>query len=209
MSVTVQVDLRTALGPVRDQGPRPTCLASATTAAHEYALDRREPLSSEYLHYHAVSPGHENGVPLEGIQEALVKPGQPSEDHCPYSLRDPKSDWVPPGNVPLFTRESRPETPCLADLAALLSARQVPVLGITIPMTFLAPKAPWVIAAGAPVHGRHAVAAVGLGVCDSQPCFLIRNSWGKGWSDGGYVWLSAGFIGRHMCGLLVLSEALE
>ncbi len=209
MSVAVHVDLRAALGPIRDQGPRPTCLAFATTAAHEYALDRQAPLSPEYLHFHAASSDPESGVSLEAIQNALAKPGQPSEAHCPYSLCHPEPGWMPPDDVPLFCCASKPERPSPSNLAALLAARHVPVLGITVPMTFLAPVAPWVIPAGGPVRGRHAVAAVGLGVSDSEPCFLIRNSWGPEWGDGGHVWLSAEFIGKHLCALLALSESAE
>ena len=209
MSVAVHVDLRAALGPIRDQGPRPTCLAFATTAAHEYALDRQAPLSPEYLHFHAASPDPESGVSLEAIQNTLAKPGQPAEAHCPYSLCHPESGWLPPDDVPLFCRASKSERPSPSNLAALIAARHVPVLGITVPMTFLPPVAPWVIPAGGPAHGRHAVAAVGLGVSDCEPCFLVRNSWGLEWGDGGHVWLSEEFIGKHLCSLLALSESAE
>lgn len=209
MSVTIHVDLRAVLGPIRDQGARPTCLAFATTAAHEYALDRQAPLSPEYLHFHAASSDPESGVPLGAIQSALAKPGQPTEADCPYSFCHPEPGWQPPENVLLFSRASKVGRPSSSDLAALLAARRVSVLGITVPMTFLAPIAPWVIPAGGPVHGRHAVAAVGLGVSDGEPCFLVRNSWGPEWGDAGHVWLSADFMARHLCGLLTLSEAPE
>ena len=37
MNVTIRHDYRPLLGPVRDQGARPTCLAHASTTAHEHA----------------------------------------------------------------------------------------------------------------------------------------------------------------------------
>ena len=37
MNITILVDHRRSLGPIRDQGARPTCLSFACTSAHEHA----------------------------------------------------------------------------------------------------------------------------------------------------------------------------
>ena len=62
MSITVHIDLRSALGPVRDQGARPTCLSLATTVAHEHARGSDASLAPEYLHYFASAKGSSDGV---------------------------------------------------------------------------------------------------------------------------------------------------
>ena len=53
MNVTIRHDYRPLLGRVRDQGARPTCLAHASTTAHEHARGSKVALSPEYLHYFA------------------------------------------------------------------------------------------------------------------------------------------------------------
>lgn len=53
MNVAIRHDYRPLLGPVRDQGARPTCLAHASTTAHEHARGLKVALSPEYLHYFA------------------------------------------------------------------------------------------------------------------------------------------------------------
>ena len=52
----------------------------------------------------------------------------------------------------------------------------------------------------------HAVAIVGLGWIDSDPYFLIRNSWGADWGLVGNAWLSSKYIDAHsICVMEVLN----
>ena len=81
MSVIVELDYRPKLSAIRDQGPRPTCLAFATTAVHEYARQSKEPLSPEYLHYFASEKGTLVGAAVSDVAWALNKEGQTSDLH--------------------------------------------------------------------------------------------------------------------------------
>ncbi|EQC33913.1 hypothetical protein SDRG_08593 [Saprolegnia diclina VS20] len=45
----------------------------------------------------------------------------------------------------------------------------------------------------------HAVIAVGYGTKDGQQHFKIKNSWGTGWGEGGYMYLKRGGSGKGMC----------
>ena len=206
MNITILLDHRPALGSVRDQGARPTCLSFASTAAHEYVRRSGAPLSPEYLHHVASGRGSSDGVLFPDVAKALENPGQPSEADCPYHPGGLPSGWMPPKGVSLYRRRSDLKHPEPDEIEALLSTGHAPVLGISIPDGFYSPAPPWMISSGSPIRGLHAVTAVGLGTTGAMRCFLIRNSWGTGWGDDGHAWLDDAFVNQHLRHLLALTD---
>ena len=207
MSVDIILDRRPLLGPVRDQGARPTCLAHASTTAHEHARGSTVALSPEYLHYFA--SGHDSspeGVDFPNVSRTLLDSGQPAETDCPYHQDNPPPAWVPPTNVLLYRRHTSSPKQSPDEVEALLDAGHVPVLGISTTDAFYTPAPPWVISSTGPVRGLHAVVAVGIGTTYSTRRFLIRNSWGAAWADAGHAWLDDVFIVQHLRDVLVLTE---
>ena len=100
MSVIVDIDLRSLIGQVRNQGLRLSCLAFATTAAHEASRSSVDYLSVEHLFYSGVQRSHKNpmrGLNQVSVAEALGHDGQPIEAEWPYSevVPDPAT-WTPP-----------------------------------------------------------------------------------------------------------------
>ena len=188
MSIAISLDFRPRLGPVRDQGARPTCLAQASTTAHEHVRGSNEPLSPEYLHYFASeSKNSPEGVDFQNVSRALLDPGQPAEADCPYHQNEPPHAWAPPAGVTLYRRQSTSPKQNPDEVEALLDAGHVPVLGISTTDAFYVPAAPWVISATGPVRGLHAVVAVGIGTAYMTRRFLIRNSWGTAWAKAGML----------------------
>ena len=207
MSVTIRLDFRPLLGAVRDQGARPTCLAHASTTAHEHARGSKAALSPEYLHYFAAAyDSSPEGVDFPNVSRALLDPGQPAETFCPYHHNEPPPAWAPHTNVPLYRRRSTSPKQSPDEVKVLLDNGHVPVLGISTTDAFYAPAPPWVISPTGPVRGLHAVVAVGIGTTYTTRRFLIRNSWGAAWADAGHAWLDDAFIVQHLRDVLVLTE---
>jgi hypothetical protein len=201
----VEVDLRAALLGVRDQQARPTCLAHAITAAHEHTRRAAAYLSPEYLHFFA-NQGSSSGISMGEVATALKVEGQIAEIHCPYLPHSPPPAWKPPAGLAVYRRDSEPKRATSAALAKWIGAGRAPILGLTLPESFFNPAAPWVISPEGPLRGLHAVAGVGLGRHRGDRVFLIRNSWGPDWGDGGYAWLDEGFVKRHLKELILLTH---
>lgn len=206
MTFSVSVDWRSALGPVRDQGARPTCLAHAVTAAHEHVRRSKTPLSPEYLHYFASNRTPGDHASFDDAAVVLEDVGQPLERCCTYNPMGPPSGWVPPNGVDLYRRLSEQKRPAADDIESLLIAGHVPILGISLPRPFLAPVAPWLVHHAGLVHGLHAVLGVAVGRGPTGRAFLVRNSWGGSWGDQGHAWLDDAFLAKHLNDLMVLAS---
>lgn len=124
MRIVVDKDLCRSFGPPRDQDPRPTCMAFAASDAHAGVRGGWQPLSAEWVYYHALKRNGgtpHDGVTMEGMLAALRLDGQPEEEAWPYiaELFTDLTAWVPPKANPVFRRESRP----LAATIEMLIAR--------------------------------------------------------------------------------------
>lgn len=203
--ITAAVDLRSDLLPVRHQGRRQSCLAFASSTAHEHYAKPGEHLSVEFLFYHAVArtPGANPavGTTMLATAQALAEEGQPPETAWPYNA-DPVAPWSPPAiSSPLLkailVRDKLGPAPLLQALD-----RGVPViLGLIITDAFFQPDESGIVRDRSPdiERGGHAVIAVGYGLdAAGQPLVLIRNSWGASWGLGGYAWLSQTYLARQL-----------
>lgn len=206
MNLTIELDYRPMLGPIRDQGARPTCLSHAVSTAHEHARGSTVQLSPEYLHHFASGVTEGPGASMPDIAVTLAKDGQPTESDCPYQADGPPCSWSPPAGVHRFRRASLAKQPLATEVETALKAGSAPILGISLPDAFHAPVAPWVIPPQGIVVGLHAVLVVGAATSDGDRHYLIRNSWGPEWADGGYAWLDRSFLHQHLREVLVLTE---
>jgi C1A family cysteine protease len=190
------VDLAPWLGPVRDQGPRGTCLAFAVTAAHEWSRQCRRAvsadLSEEYLHWatKGVDGNRSSGTSCRSMATALLATGQCDAKSWPYrgDRDETSSTYEPPADagVSLWRAGlSRRTSSALDDIRADLDRGLVSVLIIDIWKQFYKPVN-GVLTAPAPADllgTHHAVLAVGYSASDSQ--LLIRNSWSDTWGNTG------------------------
>jgi len=189
--------------PVKDQGLRPTCLAMASTAGHEYL--RQLELSVEHLWFNV---GRRVGVMVAGakfsdLALALSQDGQCSDAMWPY---DPVIETPAPNPLPTPTYvagNSRSQPAVLDEIRAELAARRPTVVGLRVNDDFIAGLSPInASASDASDNGLHAVLAVGFD--DGRAVITVRNTWGLGWADKGYADLTYEFIRRRSTRLLTV-----
>ncbi len=195
--IIVSVDLRPHLGPARDQGARPTCLAFAASDAHAASRPGWHPLSCEYLFFHAQKRDGRSphvGATPQAVLGAMRENGQPIESGWPYLSSVPTDEtlWQPPSDVgAVYARKGSNSTAAVDEVIGELSSGRTPVLLLKLSGSFFAPTAEAIID---PMPGetpdpaqRHAVVAVGHGVIRQQKAVLVRNSWGGAWGKAGHA----------------------
>jgi C1A family cysteine protease len=207
----VRVDLRGFWSGVRDQGGRSSCLACAASDAHAHSHKRDQPLSAEFLFFHAgqLMPGKTvaAGLTFSAVHKVLHKEGQPDEKAWPYASSQP-DPWTPPTMGPERWYGSLEST--AADVATIiktLGASRPVILGVRLTPDFLALRAaPYVIPPGGTGFGGHAILAIGLADhLKHGSLILTRNSWGSKWGDGGCGWLSVDYLTDKLIGYRVVN----
>jgi hypothetical protein len=202
MSIKVIVDLRSQFGPIRDQGPRPTCMAFAASDAHSFARQNPDPLSAEYAYFHAVQrrtyTDRTTGVSFPAMAEAISLDGQPVDAGWPYNPGlGPTDDWVPPHDPgQLFYRGA---SQLIGELGAIydrLDGGHTIIVAMQISQSFFQLGLGEVLNAPMtePTLGTHALVAVGYGQINKHRCLMVRNSWGVGWADHGYGWIHEDYM---------------
>lgn len=204
----LEIDLRADVPYVRDQEHRSTCLAFAVSAAHTHYQCQPDWLSVEYLFYHALqsmpSKDPALGLTFPAAERALRKEGQPNEIAWPYKSNDSIPPMAPPKNIdPIWRAQSTWAIHQDADhLFGELKNGHLLVLGIELSPDFYLPTTtPFVIDDTNPGFGGHAVLAVGVGRSFAgEQCIMVQNSWGEGWGDSGYAWLTSSYLRTHLIG---------
>ena len=201
------MDLRHSLLDVHDQGRRRTCLAIASTVAHEHHIGLGQSLSVEYLFYQTVAlSGHANpdlGNSMDEAALALSQEGQPVSAAWPYqSAQAYGSNWKPPPfNSETYKVAMVPGTMSFDEITSILVAGRTVVMGIFITDAFIRCATDGVIAdvSNDPERSGHAVLAVGYGLHKNGTDYLlVRNSWGNGWGIGGHAWMSRKYVSQRM-----------
>jgi len=217
--IEIDVDLRSLLGPVRDQGARPTCLAFAASDTHAAARGVLTPLSCEYAFFQAQkrcgrSP-HE-GASWYDMLSAIEENGQPIEDQWAYLAAVPVdlSQWTPPSGVDELFGRSHISLAAKVDLVRNALNFGSPVLIVAmLSNSFFAPSASGVVEAPADERPdpnlMHALVAVGHGKVNGQPAVLVRNSWGAAWGIDGHAWLTDIYLKPSLAAAACLTEECD
>lgn len=205
------IDLRPLLGPdVLDQGPRPTCVAFASSAAHEAVYQSADPdahLAPEALWWQAVAAGHASnaGMILDHVGPSLNGHGQPTLLVWPYNSMLGAGTEDPPAGVvsPPWQRAQLRAIPLKQDgvedlIEEELAQSRPVILVVEVTDEFYVPDSAGIVQVPdlrTVAGGYHAVVCVGAA---SHPALgrllLIKNSWGTAWGLGGYCWLPVEYL---------------
>lgn len=188
------MELRIDLGPARDQGQRPTCLAFSLSEVHRAGLACSHLLSPESLHRLGAKRASKSYDLALSISEAIVGlelDGQTTEAAWPYN-----------------SEEAVDEKCCYFKVAAtaskfdealvmlVLNTAEPIVLAVDVDMAFCTYLASTTLDFDpqSRIQGRHAVVICGCRQGPGGPEYLIKNSWGEGWGDKGYAWVALAYI---------------
>lgn len=188
------IDLRSLLGPARDQGPRQTCLSFAVSDAHRASRRHGFELSAECLHLRAcaiLKQPPEMAVSPFATARVLEDLGQVEEEAWPYgspaaSMNDAfafKARQAASGFSPLLVK------------AALQTGRPV-VATLAIGGEFwgVEDQAGRLRSRVLPIEACHAVVIIAASETDDGTVYLLRNSWGEAWGQAGHVWAHADYM---------------
>ncbi len=210
------IDFRADCPPVVSQGATSSCVGQSWKAAFEIKESLmglpHEPLSALQPYYHSRrmtqprGPLFDGGTYIRDCARVVRKLGMAPEETWPFTNLFRRVGRRPPPRVDVggFERSGGTfykileigDAKLRAIADALMSGDPI-VFGTRVSRSFMSNEGPLVIEkpdAGDPIVGGHAMVIVG---CRWRSGFfevLVRNSWGTGWREGGYAWLSTSFV---------------
>jgi|SRR5215470_15715659 len=216
-----KVDLRPWFSPIEDQGTLGSCTANAAVALLEY-FERRAKgrfIDASRLFLYKVEREllgwtGDTGAYLRTAMEALVLFGAPPERYWPYDVS--QFDVEPPAfcygfganykALRYFRHDPNATSPTqvLSSIKQFAAAGFPSMFGFPVYTEYDNPLPGGLIAfpSGAGYRGGHANVVAGyddgLMIGKDKGALLIRNSWGTGWADNGYAWMSYRYVTEQL-----------
>lgn len=220
LKLPASVDLRGFFSEIRDQGDIGSCASFAAAAMYESICNAgsgagsgKANLSEMFLFYHSniVKGEPQGGSNYYEQMQVLAEKGICEESLYPYTT---DSFSTPPPStafsdahkhrvvkacmIPLDTTEDSIEG--VKENHRMLTSALAEGYGVGISLKIyrsFQEKGAYIhrpdesdIASGE--EGHHAMVLVGYS--ESDKCYIVRNSWGKGWGDKGYAYISSAYI---------------
>lgn len=200
-----KVDLRPMLTPVENQSSTNSCAANATAGAYEYLMKRHLgdasfDVSRLFIYYNARAldgqEGVDDGTTLGSVIESLRANGACAESTWPFDeslVNEPPADEAFAEASQFLIEECEQVPTNLEAWKTALAAGNPIIFGIKLFASFDKHKKPGAVPmptgteTGRESHGGHAMLCVGYS--DPDEVFIVRNSWGPSWGDGGYCYI--------------------
>lgn len=202
VSQTNTVDLRPFCTPIEDQGNLGSCTGQAVAGAIELLNKRNKKqtdVSRLYIYYFERlilgTVNYDSGAYIRDGIKATNKYGAPLERLWPYNISQFRT---PPTRLALEDGSRRKVTRYerIANFDGCMNAlaRGYPVIfGFLVYSSFLSSavsrtgRMPYPNVRRESLLGGHAVLLVGYDI--KKQVFIVRNSWGSRWGDGGYFYM--------------------
>lgn len=201
-----KVDLRDKFEPVRSQGAMGSCTAFAATAVMEAMDNSKERLSPLFFYYAerkvmesdgmSKASRKDTGANMPLAANTAVKTGTTSEKLVPYA--DGKEGLAYDATeehyaaAQKFRMKKKVNVKTVPGMKASLAAGKPFIMAIILYDSFMTRTVArtgemMMPMKGETIQGGHAVVAVGYD--DEKQAFLVRNSWGDDWGQGGHFWM--------------------
>jgi C1A family cysteine protease len=204
-----RLDYSAQMLPVRDSGGEGSVVGFAVASALEYQLRRHEHrsirISPRYLYYYARKAGGidvhtDGGANIKDAMSVLSEKGAVPEAAWRYEAGD--FAGAPPagiGDAKHYSARGRP-LGGIDEIKAALQQYGPVVVGVTVYESFssTATRETGTIPDPKPnesIVGGHAICVVGYD--DAKHRFKFENSWGSGWGDKGYGYVSYDYVRKH------------
>lgn len=206
-NLPAMVDLRPHLTDVEDQGELGSCTANAIAGAYEYlqfrTTNHRGDVSRLFIYYLEREvddcTDEDTGASLRDGMKVLRKHGVCSENSWPYDIEAFRNrpDEQAFAEAQAHTIDEYRRVPVDAHAMKVCLAEGYPfVFGMKIFKSFEAHGHHGKIRlprSGEECLGSHAMLAVGY--AEDDEVFIVRNSWGADWGDGGYCYVPFDYLG--------------
>lgn len=210
--IKLDIDLREWDSPVEDQGTLGSCVSHALTGSFELMVKKTMPdkfaeLSRLFSYYHTrvLEESIESDAGVMYIRNALKaadKYGLCAEALWPYNVDKFNQQPTPVCYLDAASRKITQYRALDSNLDALEALNQGNpiILGMTVYDSFMSitDKNPVISMPGEYdfVIGGHSVAIVGYSLPKRQ--FIIKNSFGSDWGDGGYCWMPFEYFDKYI-----------
>lgn len=203
VNTPTRVDLRPHCSPVENQGHIGSCVANAIAGAIEFHLIRNgtpKDLSRLFIYYNARRLAEtetvDRGSSRTKALAAVLGWGACSEAMWPYQPAmvhtRPTKDCYEAASA--LTAVQCAITPHGQGVREALAYGFPVVFGMQTPRQMIYVEAHKTKQMRPPADGKWETTSSGhamliVGYDDFENAWLVRNSWGPGWADGGYVWI--------------------
>jgi C1A family cysteine protease len=217
-SLPVRIDHRKYCSPVKDQGQLGSCTANMAANMYEYMCKRGKTgyveLSRLFIYKTTRWLLHltgDTGAYIRSALGALVVYGAPPEEYYPYEVSkfDETPDVLNAGFAQSFqvTKYFRLDKGIPSNEQLIARMKEFLTKGFCLGIGFTvfdsfeeAASNGGFIPYPKPtesVQGGHAVTIVGYDTNKEEGAFLVKNSWGVDWGEGGYGWIPMRYFVRQ------------
>lgn len=229
------IDLRQSFNSVKNQGAQGSCLAHAVTSIFEYAMKLNQTkefdLSEAFLYYNAremdttgdVSIDIDTGSRFKPAMDSLVKYGIALEKFCPYNeniyAEKPNEEAYKDAATRRLIKALNVNRKT-NDIKSALAEGYPVAISLNLCKSFNGDNRGYIqlpneqeiqeyfLTEEKDRHSRHAMVIVGFS--DEMQMFVVRNSWGADWGNGGYCYVPYAYINNEkLCNFSCIITEVE